>query len=79
MAYTVKYKNPSYPEGQPLHLVNIGLVENGGSVKLSEEAEVAFIARTGQSVKDYFANRPMIEVSGTSELNKKQKEEGGEK
>lgn len=75
MAYTIKYNNPNYEAGGQLHLTGVGLIENGGEVKLDKDAEKRLEAVTGRSVKDYFKDNEMVTVSGTTELKSK----GGEK
>lgn len=63
----------------------MGLVNNGSSVEMDEDAEHAFVSKTGQSVEDYFKGSEVVKVSGSSELKKtspksssKAKKEGGE-
>jgi hypothetical protein len=74
VALKVEVDFPDYPKGHEFDVSGI-LVPNGGSTELSEEAEQAFLARKGRSVKDAFKGSANVKVSGTSALNKK---EGGD-
>lgn len=70
MAYTLKFSHPSFENDQEFDLYGIGLVKNGGSIKLDKEAEQSFVDKTGKSIKDYFKGSGHVEVTGTTELSK---------
>lgn len=85
MALTVKMDNPAYPKGEELDVTGIGLVENGSSVKLDEEAEQRFFAANGMTVREALKDSEIFEVSGTAEYSapavpaeEEEEEEGGE-
>jgi hypothetical protein len=64
MSYTVKLNHPNFAKGTPLDVKGVGLIENGGSVKIEDEQ--LFKAKTGMTVKEYFKDSEMIEVTGSS-------------
>lgn len=68
MALTVKYHNAAFPEGQEMDLGGF-LVENGGSVELTEENEASIMSRTGMMPEDYFGESEDAEVSGSGFLS----------
>jgi hypothetical protein len=61
----VKIDHPEFPKDMEFDLGGI-LALNGKAVKLDEDAELAFVARHRQSVKDKLANNEYITVSGTA-------------
>lgn len=64
---SIGFKNPDFPDDIIFDLGGIA-VPNGGSVELDKDAELAFFAKYGQTVKDYFKDNSMVQVSGKSEL-----------
>jgi hypothetical protein len=77
MAYTIEYNHPDFDKGEEFDVTGVGLIKNGGTVKLDEEAERSFVATTGRSVKDYFKGNANFKLTGTTELKSNEKE-GGE-
>lgn len=65
MGLKVTYNNENFPEGQEFDIGGV-LVENGGSVELTEEQELALVSRTGMAVRDYFADTEDVKVEGTA-------------
>lgn len=83
MAYTLEVNNPDFPDDTEFDCDGI-LVKNKSSKKLTEEDELAFIARNnGRTVKDIYGHGKVAKVTGSSELSSKQKaeaiNEGGDK
>lgn len=68
MAYSIKFTHPAFDKGEEFDLTGVGLVENGSATKMDADQERYFISRNGMSVKDYFKDSEMVEVTGTSEL-----------
>jgi hypothetical protein len=66
--YEVKYSHPAFPRDEEIELPGLGLVQNGGTLKVTEEQERLLVSTVGMSLKDYFKDNAMVEVKGTSEL-----------
>jgi hypothetical protein len=82
MGLKISVNNPALPKGEPLDIGGL-LVENGGTVTLTEEQEQALVNRVGMAVKDYFKDSEDFKVEGTatvktSEAPTEEQEEGGE-
>ncbi len=69
--YEVTYKNPAFPRDEEVELHGLGLVKNGGTLKVDKEMEATFVATTGQSLKDYFKGSDQVSIKGTSEVGSK--------
>jgi hypothetical protein len=80
MAYKLEVDHPEFPEGTEFDCDGI-LVENGKSVTLTADDELAFIARWGKTVKEIYGHAPdHIKLTGSTEINTKaEKEEAAAK
>lgn len=78
MSLKISYNNPAYPKGEELDLTGVGIIKNGSTVTLDEDAELAFVSRTGQSVKDYFKGSEVVKIEGQSEVKTSEVTSGGE-
>jgi len=54
---------PNMDKGTELDIGGV-LVENGGSVELDDEQELAFVGRHHKSVKDWAGDSPYVKISG---------------
>ncbi len=64
MAVEVTLDHPDYPKGMEFDIGGI-LVENGKSISLDEDQELAFVGRNRVAVKDKLSNSPYIKVTGS--------------
>jgi len=71
VAKTVEYHNPDMEDGIIFDVGGLA-IPNGGSIELSEEAELDFFSKKQMSVADFFASDKLVKVSGKSELTKAQ-------
>ena len=67
MGLELQVDYPHYEKGLELDLSGI-LVKNGGTTKLTDAQEEAFVAREGKSVKDALAENEYVKVSGTAAM-----------
>ena len=74
MAYVLTVDHPDFPKGFKFDCDGI-MVENGESRTLTEEDEIAFIARWGKDVKHFYGHGTVAKLSGSTELSKKQRDE----
>lgn len=72
MGYSLKFEHPHFPEGKPFAINYLGVVENGGSLDVDEDAERMFVANNGISVEDAFNGNGLVTVSGSSALSKEE-------
>ncbi len=56
---------PNFPKGTEMDVGGV-LVKNGETTKLDEDAELAFVSRHRQAVKDKFSNSKQVKLSGTA-------------
>jgi hypothetical protein len=81
MAYKITYEHPDFPKGHEFDMTGVGIVENGKTKTLDKDAEIHFVAMTGQTVKDYFSESESVKVEGSTELKSAEvaeRVEGGE-
>lgn len=67
MAYKLKYKDPSMPDDTLVDLGGVA-VENGKTVTVTAEQELAVSQKHGVSFKDALKASPFLEITGTTEL-----------
>ena len=67
---SISFHNPDYPDEIVFDIGGIA-VPNNGTKELDAEAELAFFARHGEKVKEFYKDTPYVSVSGTSELKSK--------
>ena len=80
MAYKLEVNHPDFPKGWEFDCDGI-LVKNGESRTLTDEDELAFIARVGRPVKEIYGHGEHAKLTGSTELTAKEKAEatkGGE-
>lgn len=65
---------PNMAKGTELDVGGV-LVENGGSVELSDEQELAFVARQRKTVKGWAGDSEYVKVSGSPKFGDKALEE----
>lgn len=70
MAYKITYNHPAYDKDHEFDIRGIGIIKNGDSVTLDDEAETTFIQLTGMTVKDKLGNDEHFHVDGSSSLKK---------
>jgi|tagenome__1003787_1003787.scaffolds.fasta_scaffold18092930_1 hypothetical protein len=70
MAYKITFSHPGYDKDYPLDIRGLGLVKNGSSVTLDEDAESNFVQLTGMTVKDKLGNDEHFTVEGNTTLKK---------
>lgn len=66
MALKVEVNLPNYPQGEPVGIVGVGVIENGGSIDIGEDEESAFFMTNGYTLVD--AGQEGVDVSGGSEF-----------
>jgi len=69
MGYTVEVNHPHFPADYEMNVGGLGLIPNGGSTEVDEEAERLFILQHGVTVEDGFANDGVANTSGSSALD----------
>jgi hypothetical protein len=69
VGYSLKFEHPHFPEGKPFAVGYLGVVENGGTLEVDEDAERMFVANNGISVEDAFNGNGLVTVSGSSALS----------
>lgn len=69
MSYTLKFDHPQFPYEQDFGIPNLGIVKNGGTLELDEDAERLFIAERGMSVEDAFKDNSMVTLTGSSSIS----------
>lgn len=74
MALKVEFNHPDFPKGEEIEVAGI-LVENGGSVELTEDQERSIAARRRTSARDAISGSPFAKVTGTALLTNKDIEE----
>lgn len=65
MPVEITYNNPDFPKDTEFDVGGV-LVKNGKTVKLDEEAELAFVSRHQKAVKDKLSNNEHLTVGGTA-------------
>jgi hypothetical protein len=65
MAVEITMDHPDFPKGTEFDLGGV-LVPNGKTVKLSDDAELSFVSRHHQAVKDKLGNNEYVKVGGTA-------------
>jgi hypothetical protein len=68
MSLKVSVDLEGYPKGKPLGFNGLGVIENGGSIELTEANESAFFADRGMIVADAFKDQEGVSVSGSAEF-----------
>lgn len=66
MGLRLSFHHPHFPEGYKFALNDLGVIENGGSLEVSDEQAAQFAAARGKTVEEAFANSPETTVEGTS-------------
>lgn len=69
MAVTIELNHPEFPDGYEFDVGGV-LVPNGGSVEVTEEQELVFLAKHGLKYRDGNWGS-FVKVSGTTELDSK--------
>lgn len=69
MGYTVEVNHPHFPEGMEFNVSGLGIIPNGGSTEVDEDAERLFILQHGVTVEEGFANDAVASSSGSSTLD----------
>ncbi len=69
MSYTLKFEHPHFDPDAEFAIANFGVVKNGGSLELDEEAERVFVMERGLSVEDAFKGDTTMQLSGSSSLS----------
>ncbi len=67
MALDVTVDFPALPKGTEMDLGGL-LVKNGEKTEVDEDAELAFVTRHQQTVKDWAGDGPYVKVSGSGKL-----------
>jgi hypothetical protein len=75
VALKLSFNDSAFPKGTPVDVGGV-LVDNGGSITLSEDQEASLVARHGMSVREYFKDSEMVKVEGSTEVPKPK--EGGD-
>jgi hypothetical protein len=73
MALTIKFEHPHFPEDTEFSFNDLGVVKNGGTLTVDEDAERAFIATRGMTVEDAFKTNTGASVGGVSSLSTDEK------
>jgi len=63
----VGFHNPDFPDGVVFDIGGIA-VPNNGTTELDHDQEIAFYARTGKSVRDYYKDDKKVTIEGKTEL-----------
>jgi hypothetical protein len=67
MALNLSVNLEAYPQGTPLGIVGLGVVENGGILEVSPESEPVYFAVNGYTVEDGTKDQEGMDVSGSAE------------
>lgn len=67
MALSVEVNLEAYPQGIPLGIVGIGVVENGGTIEVPPEMEEVFHSINGDTIENVLAEQEGMDVSGSAE------------
>lgn len=70
MGYTIRVNHPHFSEGTEFGVGTFGTIPNGSSKEISEDEERHFIMARGLPVEEAFAGDSVIEVTGSSALDK---------
>lgn len=70
---SVSFHNPDFPDGVVFDIGGLA-VPNNGSVELDAATELGFYARHRQDVKEYYKGNEYVDVSGTTEIKKGDKD-----
>jgi hypothetical protein len=70
MAVRMSANFPNMDKGTELDVGGV-LVENGGSVELDDEQELAFVSRHRKSVKDWAGDGEYVKVTGSPKYGPK--------
>ena len=68
MGLSVKVDLSSYPQGIPVGIVGMGVVENGGTLEVEPAMEEVFYSINGYTIEDGLADQEEMEVSGSAEF-----------
>jgi hypothetical protein len=68
MGLSVKVDLSAYPQGEPVGIVGIGVVENGGTLEVSPENEAVFFSIYNNTLENVVAEQEEINVSGGAEF-----------
>lgn len=60
-----------YPKGQEVSVGGLPMIENGGSLELTDEQVEDFKARNGQTLAQFFKGNDEVQVSSSSSTDKK--------
>ena len=71
MAYSLKFEHPQFPDGTEFSVNGLtGLLVNGETLEIDEDAERMFIAQRGMSLEDAFPSKEgPATLSGGSSLS----------
>lgn len=69
MSYTLKFEHPQFPADTEIGIPNLGLVVNGSSIDIDEDAERLFVAERGLSLEDAFKDNGLVTLSGSSSIS----------
>lgn len=75
MALSVKVDLSAYPEGIPVGIVGLGVVENGGTLEVAPEQEEVFFTINGGTIEDVMAEQEEMQVTGNAEFTPPEPEE----
>jgi len=67
MALSVNVNLEAYPQGTPLGIVGVGVVENGGSIDVPPEAEQVYYQVNGYPVEEGMQAQDGMDVTGSAE------------
>lgn len=71
MAYKLKLNDPTAPDDTEFDFGGVS-VKNKSTMTMTEQDEQKVIARHGMSAKEVLGNHPFLEITGTTELSKKE-------
>jgi hypothetical protein len=69
MGYTVEVNHPHFPADYEMNVGGLGLIPNGSSTEVDEDAERLFILQHGVTVEEGFVNDAIVNSTGSSTLD----------
>jgi len=75
MSYEVSLNHPDFPKDFEFAINGLGVIPNGGTLKVDEDMERLFVAQRGLPLKDALGGNPLMKVTGTTSLPKAERDD----